>query len=466
MDLASREKRSVALLSVGAAVLLTSSKLLVGLLTGSLGLLSEAAHSGLDLVAAVVTYFAVRVAGSPPDQEHTYGHGKVENLSALFETLLLLATCGWIVQEAVGRLLFARPVVEVNVWSFVVICASIVIDVSRSRALRHAAEKHRSQALEADALHFSTDIWSSAVVLLGLICVWLADRLGAAWLVQADSVAALGVAAIVVVVSLRLGKRTVDDLLDAVPPALREQVATAARVPGVLDVLETRVRRSGPESFVEILLSVDRSAPFEQANAVTKAAVASVQRLLPGAHVVIHAEPVQPEEEGLEARVRLLAARLGVGVHSIRVSARGGEQRIDLHMEVGREMTVAQAHAKADDFEAKLRAEHPGIGRITTHLEPVENSARQRMGAAAIRELVQAALAATGREWGMQSPPHDIEVLEVEGELVVTCCCPIDPDAPITEAHELTRRLEQGLRSRLPQVARVVIHVEPGPRKA
>jgi cation diffusion facilitator family transporter len=206
----SKEKRAAALMSVVAAVFLTGFKLLIGLLTGSLGILSEALHSALDLVAAVVTFFSVRVSDKPADREHNYGHGKVENLSALIETMLLLITCVWIIYEAINRLVSGNTHIEISVWSYVVVVSSIIIDVNRSRMLYKVARKHNSQALEADALHFSTDIWSSAVVLLGLICA----QFGVYW---ADSVAALAVAVIVLSVSYRLGKRAVDVLLDKAP---------------------------------------------------------------------------------------------------------------------------------------------------------------------------------------------------------------------------------------------------------
>jgi cation diffusion facilitator family transporter len=197
---AEKEKRDAALSSVLAAVFLTALKLVVGLMTGSLGILAEAAHSGLDLVAALVTFFAVRIADRPPDERYRYGYGKVENLSALIETLLLLITCLWIIYEAIQRLFFKPVEIEASFWAFGVMLVSIVVDVSRSRILYRAARKHNSQALEADALHFSTDIWSSAVVIVGLGLVWLSGRLGPewAWLVKGDAVAALVVAAIVV----------------------------------------------------------------------------------------------------------------------------------------------------------------------------------------------------------------------------------------------------------------------------
>lgn len=219
---ADSEKKSVALTSVLAAVALTTFKIIVGLMTGSLGILAEAAHSGLDLVAALVTFLAVRVSGKPADEEHRYGHGKIENLSALFETLLLLLTCVWIIDEAVQRIFFQNVAVEVSIWSFIVMGVSIVIDYNRSRMLSRAAIKHKSQALEADALHFSTDIWSSSVVILGLAAVWVGDRFPQlTFLHKANSLAALGVAIIVVYVSFQLGKRTVQALLDTAPKGRR-----------------------------------------------------------------------------------------------------------------------------------------------------------------------------------------------------------------------------------------------------
>jgi cation diffusion facilitator family transporter len=205
-----KEKKRVALISVFAAVFLTGFKLVIGILTGSLGILSEALHSGLDLVAAVITYFSVRISDKPADKEHHYGHGKIENLSALIETILLLVTCAWIIIEAIERLASGKTHIEVNVWSYIVVISSIIIDVSRSRALYKVAKKHNSQALEADALHFSTDIWSSAVVLFGLIC----SNFGYFF---ADSVAALGVAIIVLFVSFKLGKKAIDVLIDKAP---------------------------------------------------------------------------------------------------------------------------------------------------------------------------------------------------------------------------------------------------------
>jgi cation diffusion facilitator family transporter len=277
--------------SVAAAVALTGMKVVVGFSTGSIGILSEAAHSGLDLVAAGVTLWAVQASSRPADHDHPYGHGKIENFSALFETGLLLATCAWIAYEAIRRLLFVEAHVEATPWAFAVMAISIAIDVSRSRALLRVARKHRSQALEADALHFSTDVWSSSVVLAGLVAVRAADLLGLPWLARADAVAALGVALIAVVVSVRLGRKAVDDLLDAAPTGLLERVAHAAVVEGVLEVAQARVRQSGPSTFADVTVHVARGATFEEAHAVAHAAEASIRSAVEGVDVVVHVEP-------------------------------------------------------------------------------------------------------------------------------------------------------------------------------
>ncbi len=247
------EKRAVAGNSVLAALAITALKIVVGVTTGSLGILSEAAHSGLDLIAAIITFFSVRVSDKPADADHQYGHGKVENFSAFIETGLLLLTCVWIISEAAKRLFFRSVEIEPTVGAFVVMLLSIGVDVWRSRALGRIAVKYDSQALEADALHFSTDVWSSSVVILGLLLVLTGRRLHVAWLRDADPVAALLVAGIVVHVSWRLARKTIDALLDAAPAGVRNQIIDAVRrVEGVLEVDRARIRRAGNRYFADL----------------------------------------------------------------------------------------------------------------------------------------------------------------------------------------------------------------------
>ena len=287
------EKRSAALSSVIAAVGLTGFKLIVGLSTGSLGILAEAAHSGLDLMAAVMTFLAVRISGKPADRNHLYGHGKVENLSALFETLLLLITCFWIIYEATHRLLYHSADLKVNYWSFTVMIISILVDVSRSRMLYRAARKYNSQALEADALHFSTDIWSSGVVILGLFLVKLSEWVPSlTFLRQADSVAAIMVGLIVVYISIKLGIRTIQALLDVAPSGIEEKIISAVEVlPGITDCHNVRVRYSGPQLFVDIHVLIDGSLTLIEAHDLTEEIERVIQKLIPNADVTVHPEP-------------------------------------------------------------------------------------------------------------------------------------------------------------------------------
>jgi len=452
------------MISLGAAVVLTLSKLGIGLWTNSLGILSEAAHSALDLVAAAVTLWAVRVSGRPADREHTYGHGKIENLSALFETLLLLVTCAWIIYEAVSRLFFDEAVhINPNFWAFLVIIVSIGIDFWRSRALKQAAERYSSQALEADALHFSTDIWSSAVVLLGLAGVAAADRWEMPWLVQADSVAALGVALIVIGVSLRLGKKSVDDLLDGVPRGAQERIAAAVRgVPGVEKIVRSRLRRSGPRFFADVTLSVCRAAAFERAHAVADEAEAAVRAGLPDADVVVHVEPFASEDEDICTAVRLTAARCGLGAHGIRIYEEGRRRGLELHLEVSDALSLDEAHRQATEFERALRAIVPNLSRIVTHIEPSGDAAATVCGSPASHQAVRQAIARFLETHPGFGRPHDVQVKQVGEELAVSLHCTLDAATAITDAHDWTVRLEDSLRAEVPGLGRVVIHVEPG----
>lgn len=462
-DQAAREKRRVALTSLAAAVLLTVLKLVVGLMTNSLGILSEAAHSALDLVAAAMTLWAVRISSQPADVTHTYGHGKFENLSALGQTALLLATCVWIIHEGIGRLFVGGEVeVDANLWAFLVVLISIVVDFSRSRALSRAAQKHRSQALEADALHFSTDIWSSAVVLFGLVAVAVGSRFGLPWLVKADAVAALAVAGIVIWVSFRLGKKSIDDLLDSVPRQMREDVATAAAgVPDVEGVRKVRVRRSGPEVFADVTLAVNRATTFQRSHEIADRAEAAVRGVLPGADVMVHLEPVAAASEDLLTKVRMLGAQHGLGVHGVRIYDQDGNRSIELHLEVDESLRLNEAHQQVTRFEEDLRSKVPGVAEIVSHIEPAGEATAtipsQHVGESAVRDAIREFFTARG----FSIEPHDVKVQRTGSELAVSFHCPLAPDTAITDAHQLTDRLESYLRAQLPDVGRVVIHVEP-----
>lgn len=287
------EKQRAAISSVIAAFGLTSLKLIIGLLTGSLGILAEAAHSGLDLIAAVITALAVRKSDKPADRQHPYGHGKVENISAFVETILLLVTCFWIIYTAVQRIISGKIEIEVNIWSFAVIITSIVIDISRSRMLYRAAKRYNSQALEADALHFSTDIWSSGVVLFGLFCVKLHEWLKAyPFLHYADTIAAIIVGLIVIQVSAKLGIRTINALLDSAPVGAEEKIISAVEaLPNILDCHSVRIRLAGHQTFIDLHVCIRGEISLREAHSLTEEIERVILKILPGSDITVHPEP-------------------------------------------------------------------------------------------------------------------------------------------------------------------------------
>jgi len=462
---AEQEKRAAAGNSVLAALFLTGLKLLVGIVTGSLGILAEAAHSGLDLVAALVTLLAVRVSDKPADREHTYGHGKVENFSALAETVLLFLTCAWIIYEAVLRLFFHPRTVDPSLWAFLVMAVSIGVDVSRSRMLARVARKHSSQALEADALHFSTDIWSSVVVICGLILVWLGNNVfprQAGPLQKADAVSALGVAFIVLFVSTRLGKRTIDVLLDRAPQGLPQRIASAAgAIEGVLSVSQVRARRSGARFFVDMNLGVDRNLSFERTHAIAEAVESEVQGIVPGADVVIHTDPRENEREAMAKRIRAVAYRNQMPVHNIAVHESKKRVYVDLHLEVDDHLSLEQAHEMASRVEKDLREDMPEIAKVNTHIESrgtgtndgVDVTFRERGLVEKIRLLTD--------EIAGGSRCHNVTLRRRGEKLSVSLHCNFRKELSIIEVHDASTRIEEKLKENIPGVDRVLVHAEP-----
>jgi len=338
------EKRSVAGNSVLAAIAITTLKIVVGFTTGSLGILSEAAHSGLDLVAAIITFFSVQVSDKPADADHQYGHGKVENFSAFIETGLLLLTCVWIIYEAIERLFFRRVEIEPSVWAFVVMLISIGVDVWRSRLLGRIAQKYDSQALEADALHFSTDVWSSSVVILGLLLVLAGRAYHIDWLRDADPIAALVVAGIVVQVSWRLARKTVDALLDAAPAGVRSKIIDAMRrVDGVLEVDRVRIRRAGNRYFADVAVALARTVTFQHSERVAEMVRAAVRNVLPDADVTVNSVPRADRKENIFDQIRAVATRHNLNVHDISVQDLKGRILVEQHLELDERLSLKDA---------------------------------------------------------------------------------------------------------------------------
>lgn len=465
VDSYSREKQAVALTSIVAAVFLTILKLGVGLWTGSLGILSEAMHSSLDLVAAAITFLSVRVSDKPADSDHPFGHGKVEHLSAFIETGLLIVTCAWIVWEALRRLFFHYVRVEPSLWAFAVMFISVTVDTFRSRALFRVAREYNSQALEADALHFSTDVYSSTVVILGLILVYISQEPKLHWLRNADSVAALAVAGIVVYITLRLGKRTLDALVDAAPSGTTSSIAEAvSRVAGVLSLDRIRTRESGSRLFVDLRLTLASNISLEHAESVADVVEEEVHRLFPAADVVIHTTPQEPSAGDLVAKIRAVAHRQNFLVHDVSAYEVNGRVNVHLDLEVDPQLRLAEAHDRSTQLETEIKANLPQVNEVNVHLEPLLNAVERGNQAGVDRAEVERKVAELARETAGVLDCHSVEAHQVGGTIVVRIHCTLRPELPIANVHEITEMLEFKFRQSFPQISKVTIHAEPAER--
>lgn len=478
---AHREKTLVALSSVGAAIGLTTLKIIVGLLTGSLGILAEAAHSGLDLVAALMTFFAVRVSDKPADATHNYGHYKIENLSAFLEAVLLLVTAIYVIYEAIRRLLFQEGHVDISIWAFVVMLISIGVDVTRSRILLRVARRLGSQALEADALHFSTDIWSSAVVIAGLLVVWLTHTFSLpAWFAQADAIAALGVSGIVIWVGLRLARETIDVLVDRAPDQLTPQIQKRIdRVEGVSEVRRIRLRRAGNKLFTDVIIAAPRTYTFEQihdlSDNVEKAAIEGARSISPQGEtdVVVHVEPAPSPQETVTEQIHYLAELQGVHAHDIHVRDIGGRLEADFDVEVQGDMNLQEAHAVATRLEQAVLESNRRLLRVTTHLEAPNEVVVPRQEVTQQFHEMQADICYIADEVAGVGSTHDVHLYRSQPKLEenkgvnnpyrldLMLHTTIDAAMPLSQAHVEAEEIKRRLRHAYPHLDSVVIHTEP-----
>jgi len=459
-------KRSAALLSVFAALIITLLKLLTGLLTGSLGMLSEAAHSGIDLGAAAITFFSVQVSDRPADEDHNYGHGKIESLSAFVETVLMLASCIWILTEAIRRILFHHHLsLTFSIWPFAVLLLSITVDYSRSRTLHRVAVQYSSEALEADAIHFRTDIWSSVAVLAGLAATYAGGHWHLPFLELADPIAAIAVSAIILRVSWKLARRTIDALLDATPAETRAQtrrdlIRDLSAIDGVLSVDRVRTRRSGSSYFADVTLGMPRNLTFQRSEQITAAATGAIRRHLPGADVVVHSVPTASIAESVHDRIRAVAARANLAIHDVSVQEYDHKLHVEQHLEVDETMPLSAAHALATQLESDMRREIPAIATILTHIESepatIERPAslerdrqlevRLRRAAAAFPEILDI---------------HEVFVTRIGDRTQVNCHCTLPDDLPMAQVHAIITAFEDTFKLDAPEVSRLLIHPEP-----
>lgn len=458
---ASAAKRSAAARSVTGAAGITLLKLITGLSTGSLGMLSEAAHSGIDLIAATITLFSVRVSDKPADADHAYGHGKVESLSAFVETGLMAASCVWIVTEALRRLLGKSHLeLKVSIWPVLVLLLSVLVDWLRSRELGRVARASGSQALEADALHFSTDIWSSLAVLAGLGASFAGKHLGIRALEYADPISALVVSAIILVISWRLARRTVDALLDRTSPELRDAVERAVDdVQGVQHVQRLRMRQAGTSSFADVTVGVGRDLSVQQSEQIAQRVTTAVQGIVPYTDVVVHTMPVARKHESVFDRVRAVGQRSGLALHEVTVQEYEDGLHVEQHLELPENTTLRDAHDVVTRVEAEICREVPEITSIATHIES-EEATITRLETMHDRDL-QDALAAAAKSFPEIMDVHDILITRVHDRLQMVCHCSMPDDMSMGDVHRIISELEAKFRRDRPEVARLLIHPEP-----
>jgi cation diffusion facilitator family transporter len=451
------DKERVALTSIAASGGLTIAKAVVGVLSGSLALLSEAAHSALDFAATVMTWYAVRISGKPADEEHHYGHGKVESVTALIETGLLFVLSGFVIWEAAKRLLLAEGhVVEATIWAFAVIILSIVVDFFRARLLYRVAKETTSEALEADALHFGSDMWSSIAVLFGLGGV----ALGYSW---ADSAAAIVVAVFILIAGWRLGRRTIETLTDTAPQGSAERIAgIARRVAGVVAIERVRARSVGATLFADLVVAVSRTLPLDRVAEIRTALVQAICAEMPEAEVDVAIEPRALDNETVLERVMVIARNRALAVHHVTVHSIGGRLSISLDLEVDGSLSLGQAHEIADGLEAAVRGELGAEVEVETHIEPLQTRGLSGRDASNERTAeMRAALAAIVAEIAFVSQIHDVRVRDTADGEIVNFHCRVDATLTVDDVHDKVDSVERELRRRFPSIKRVIGHAEP-----
>jgi cation diffusion facilitator family transporter len=444
-------QRRTALVSVGAACLLVAIKLAAGLASSSLGLLAEAAHSGTDLAAAMLTFFAVSVAVRPADRGHPYGHAKAQNLAALAEAAFLVAVSIVIAVLAILRL---TGVIEVDVsptwWSFAAIALVLAIDVSRTSVSLRGARRYRSDALLANALHFGSDLVGTLAVFVGLVAALLGFSDG-------DSIAALFVSALVVAAAIRLGRRNVDVLMDRSPESATRLARDAiARLEPPVELRRLRLRRAGGEHFADVVIGVAPGAAIGQGHAAADSVEAALHDALPGIDVVVH---VEPREGGAALRERVLAAALTVShvreIHNLSVLEVDGRPEVSLHLKLPGELSLGSAHEIAEQVEAAILRDSPEVRSVQTHLEPIaETAAGQAV------DIDTAVIEAAVRE-ETGADARDLRIVRTDEGIVVFLTLGLGGVGSLADAHGQASAIEERVREAVPAVADVVVHTEP-----
>ena len=430
-------------------------KLVVGITTGSMGIISEAAHSALDFVAALMTYVSVNIGDKPADKKHPYGHGKIESVSALLETCLLVLTSAWIIYEAVRRLLHGKSEVEVAWYSFAVIIISIIVDVSRSRALSKVAKETKSQALEADALHFSSDILSSVVVLIGLVFVSFGNT-------TADSIAAIVVSFVVLYAAYELGRKTINVLVDTAPEGLVEEINQAASsVEGVIGIEKIRARAVGPVVIIDITVYLHRKNNLIMTQEIYQKIEERIRKDFPDSDISIHSKPLPMDSETIVERVQIVAAKQGLSAHNILLHEGSGKKSLYFDLEVSGDLNLEEAHKIASDLEKEIQAEFGDI-EVNTHIEPLKVEAIVGKNVSATKEAqINKQILSILKTIPLIIDVHSVSIRENKDRLIISLHCLFDKNSSLDDVHSATSKLEYKIRETIVEVAKVSVHAEP-----
>ena len=448
-------KSRVAAISVFASAGMATAKFVVGIAIGSLALISEALHSSVDVVATVITWLVVRVSDRPADEEHHYGHGKLESVSALGVIAMLYVLAGGIVVESWSRLREGAPPPTLSAIPFIVLLIDIAVNLWRARALQRAARNTKSQALEADALHFASDVLGSIAVIVGLAL----SGLGYAW---GDSAAAIGVAVMIALLGLRLARSTVETLLDRAPEGAAERATAAIRtVPGVVDVERLRVRMVGSTHFIDAIVQVPRTYPIDRVEEIKRRAQEAVAKALGDADLTFTAVPVARDNESVRERVMVIARNAGLAVHHVTVHDLGGKLTVSIDLEVDGDMALNEAHDIAQELERNIREEFGEDVEVDTHIEPLEPELPVGTDAAADRvEAIKTALSRFAAATAIHDV-HSVRVRNTDAGEIVNFHCRAAPSMSVIKVHENVDEIERALRRAFPTVKRVISHAEP-----
>src|SRR5438309_2926284 len=448
-------KSRVAAISVFASAGMAAAKFVVGVGIGSLALISEALHSSIDVVATLIIWIVVRVSDRPAHEEHHYGHGKVESISALGVIALLYVLAGGILVESYSRLREGVPPPSVSAIPFIVLLVDIAVNFWRARALHRTAHDTKSQALAADALHFASDVLGSIAVIAGLAL----SGLGYAW---GDAAATVGVAIMIALLGLRLARCTVETLLGRAPEGASKKATEAIRaVPGVVDVERLRVRMVGSTHFIDAIVQVPRTYPIDRIDDIKRKAQDAVAGALNDADLTFTAVPVARDTESVRERIMVIARNSGLAVHHVTVHDLGGKLTVSIDLEVDGGMPLTAAHAIAHELERNIREEFGEDVEVDTHIEPLEPELPVGTDAAPERvETIRAALSRLAAD-GAIHDVHNVRVRNTDAGEIVNFHCRAAPSMSVIKVHENVDEIERGLRRAFPTVKRVISHAEP-----